>query len=112
MINGEWWFKRRELIKDLLEGSNDEVLTQFLKDEKDLMCSKCKHWDHNFVGHYDSGNMAICLHPKMLGRHHPSAGCGTAELTMAYVPNVVYNSIQEIQTRWNFGCLLWERKDE
>lgn len=115
MRNGEWWFNRRELIKELLEGANDEVLSNFLKDEKDRMCSKCKHWDHAHVGNYDSGNIATCLHPKMHGRHHPSNGCGMSEVTLAYVPYTLDphgDGVQEIETRWNFGCLLWERKDE
>jgi hypothetical protein len=109
MKNGEWWFERRELITELIDGSNDEVLTQFLKDEKDRNCVKCDFWKN--VGHYDSGDMGTCQNPKMYGRHHhPSSGCGITEYTMAYVPGTS-DKIQEVQTRWNFGCTLWLRKN-
>ena len=107
---GEWFFERREQIKELIEGSNDEELTVFLKNEKDRMCQKCTHWG-NDVGHYDSGNMATCYHPKLSGNHHPSNGCGTHEQTLVYCPVTSIHG-QLIQTRWNFGCLLWERKDD
>lgn len=104
----EWFFNRRALIGDLIEGSNDEELTIFLKDEKDRMCMKCAFWDER-VGHYDSGNMSNCNHPKVVGNHHPSNGCGMVEQTLVYCPTSSRNG-QEVQTRWNFGCLLWERK--
>jgi hypothetical protein len=109
MKNGEWWFERRELIKELIDGSNDEVLTQFLKDEKDRNCVKCHFWAN--VGTYDSGDMGVCQNPKINGRHHhPSSGCGQTEYTMVYVPGSS-GKLQEIQTRWNFGCALWVRKN-
>ena len=112
MINGEWWYERRAKIGDLIEEFKDHPdLVKFLKDEKDRNCQKCKYWQN--YGSYDSGAIGNCAQPKLTGtNHHPSNGCGTHEMTMMYMPNLNQNQKQEINTRWNFSCALWERADE
>lgn len=107
MRNMEWWYDRQYWLKEQIETCTDENLKKFLIDEKDRQCIKCNSWKP--VGHYDSGAMGMCIHPKVYGLHHPSNGCGTVEQTLVFIPAARVH--QEIETRWNFGCLLWERKE-
>ncbi len=111
LVNGNWWYDHAREIKDFIEEAKlrgDDRLVAFLTKEKDKNCRECEHW--NLAGHYDSGNMGVCEHPKIAGgRHHPSNGCGTEEITMVYIPSCEMN--QEMWTRWNYSCALWKRKN-
>ena len=101
-----WWYYRRATLGDLIEEFKDHLkLVKFLTDEKDKNCQKCSYWE--CVGFYDSGAMGYCKHSKISGQHHPSNGCGMVEQTLVYVDG---QQNQNIMTRWNFGCNLWERK--
>ena len=108
--NGGWFWDRRDKVKDLIEKYKDDpALVEFLKDEKDRQCMKCESWQNG--GSYDSGAMGQCRHDKISGPgHHPSNGCGMSEVTMVYVPDIPHGKSQEIWTRWNYSCALWERK--
>lgn len=110
--NGEWFWNRREQLKRLIEKYQDDAeLVTFLKDEKDKQCMKCSFWQS--AGSYDSGAMGACSNGKMSGAgHHPSNGCGMTEITMVYLPNVQRDNSQDIWTRWNYSCALWERKND
>lgn len=114
MLRGSEWFTNRKdiaqkLISWLCFASPevpDEIL-DFAYNIKDGSCQKCAYWANSCS--YDSGHMGECTHPKISGNHHPSNGCGMVEQTLVYVPGL--NLKQEIYTRWNFGCNLWEKKN-
>ncbi len=72
-----------------------------------MNCGKCKHWgDGNGTGYpYDAGHMNYCKQSQIRGSQHPSNGaCGELK-TMVYVDGT---QTQEIMTRINFGCVLFE----
>ena len=112
---GEWFSKRKDLAQKLVtwlcfaQPEVPDAILDFAYEIKDARCNTCLHWDHEFVGNYDSGNVAKCNHDKISGDHHPSNGCGMVEQTLVYCPTS--KGSQEIFTRWNFGCHLWEKNN-
>ena len=103
MLRGSEWFTNRKDIAQKLISWLD-----FAYNIKDSSCQKCAYWANSCP--YDSGHIGQCTHPKITGGpHHPSNGCGMVEMTLMYIPSCSEN--QEIFTRWNFGCNLWEKKN-
>lgn len=73
-----------------------------------MRCYDCKYWgDGTGTGHpYDAGHMNYCKHICIDGMQHPSYGaCGDAT-TMIYTGA----EKQEVMTRGNFGCILFEQR--
>lgn len=110
----KWYSDRRDIAQKLISWLcfaspevPDEIL-DFAYNIKDSNCEKCEYWTN--ACSYDSGRIGQCTHPKITGGpHHPSNGCGMVEMTLMYIPSCSEN--QEIFTRWNFGCNLWEKKN-
>lgn len=71
-----------------------------------MQCRKCVYWgDGNGTGiRYDAGHMNVCNHPGVHGMQHPSYGAYGEQKTMLYAGG----EQQIIQTRWDFGCVLYQ----
>lgn len=82
-----------------------------------MQCSKCKFWgDGDGTGNpYDAGHMNYCNHRQISGIQHPAFGACGDLTTMVYVTyrntktgNWANAEEQKLETRWNFGCILFE----
>ena len=74
-----------------------------------MKCCECKYWgigDGTGIS-YDSGHVNDCNHPQIAGNQHPYYGACGDPTSMVIVAGL--NKPQFIQTRRNFGCLLFER---
>lgn len=70
------------------------------------ICRNCSLWGNgDGTGFpYDAGHVNICRHPQIDGDQHPSYGSCGEPVTMVYSGEI---KAQTIQTRWNFGCVLF-----
>lgn len=70
------------------------------------ICRECRFWgDGDGTGlPYDAGHVNICKNPQIDGDQHPSYGACGEPVTMIYSGSI---KKQTIQTRWNFGCVLF-----
>jgi hypothetical protein len=74
-----------------------------------MKCIDCKHWgEGNGTGYpYDAGRVNYCKHLQIDGEQHPSFGACGDPTSMVITGE---GRPQNILTRWNFGCVLFEQR--
>lgn len=74
-----------------------------------MRCYDCKYWgDGSGTGYpYDAGHVNYCKNPQIDGDQHPSYGACGDITSMVIVESI---SPQQIQTRGNFGCVLFVQR--